>query len=262
MFVPILAYHKIQDNFDFSITRISPKEFGRQVRYLAEHGYSCLAIRDYLSGKPLGSKKVVITFDDAYESVFQHALPILAQYNFTASIFTISDYVGRWNDWDYNPFRIRAKHCDWSQLRTLVAEGWEIGSHTATHRMLSTLPTKQIWSELKDSRMKMEDKLACPVHIISYPFGRFDTRVLNLARAAGYLGGCTLGYTLKDRSFGSFVLTRRGVYLREPFKWFEIKLQNNIWSHYDDVKQRAITFCSQASIFLRYLQYRNKNYLD
>ena len=262
MFVPILAYHKIQDNFDFSITRISPRSFERQVRHLSELGYSSISIVDYLAGHSQGRKNVIITFDDAYESVFTQALPILSKYHFRATIFPISDYVGRWNDWDYNPFRIRSKHCNWTQLATLVAEGWEIGSHTSTHRMLRALTTKQIWSELKESRVRMEDKLACPVHIISYPFGRFDTRVLNLAKAAGYHGGCTLGYTLKDKSFESFVLTRRGVYLREPLNLFRVKLKDNLWSHHDDVKQRAITFCSQASVFLRYLQYGNKNYLD
>ena len=254
MFVPILAYHKIQDKFDFSITRIAPQEFEKQIRFLASCGYSSTSVIDFLKGKRRNEKHVIITFDDAYECIFEYALPVLSRYNFTATIFIVSDFVGHWNEWDYNFFKIKSKHCDWAQLRILATEGWEIGSHTATHRNLSSLCDQQIWDELMKSKNTLEDEICTPVKVISYPFGRFNPRVLNLVKKAGYKGGCTLGYSADTGEFQPYTLSRRGVYLREPFNLFKVKLNNNALSHYDDLKQQFITFCSQGSILLRYLQ--------
>ncbi|MFQ5770933.1 MAG: polysaccharide deacetylase family protein, partial [bacterium] len=102
MFVPILAYHKIQNNFDLSLNHITPGQFEKQIKYLYLNGFTTISISEYIKNKSFDDKKVIITFDDGYVSVFEHALPILSKYKFTATIFVISKYVGDWNKWDYN----------------------------------------------------------------------------------------------------------------------------------------------------------------
>ena len=108
--------------------------------------------------------------------------------------------------------------------------------------------------EIKTSKNVLEDKIQTPINIISYPFGKFNGRVLNAVEKAGYMGGCTLGYNYPHSQSFPYAIFRRGVYLAEPFKLFKLKLQNNRLSHLDDVKQKFITFCSQGSIFLRYFK--------
>lgn len=253
MFVPILAYHKIRKTFDFSVTYVSPKQFAAQVKYLVNSGFQTVSINDYILKKNIGEKKVIITFDDACASVFQHALPILNKYNFKATIFAITQFVGAPNRWDY--FQKKGlRHCSWEELRILASKGWEVGSHTVSHPNLRNLSEAQLWEEIKASKDILEDNLQIPINLISYPFGKFDKRVINMVAKAGYSGGCTLGYNYPHNQQFPYALFRRGVYLFEPLKIFQVKLQNNNWSHFDDIKQKVITFCSQGTLLLRYLK--------
>ena len=49
---------------------------------------------------PPGKPVVAITFDDGYRSVREHALPILEQHGFPATMFVPTAYVGDENRWD------------------------------------------------------------------------------------------------------------------------------------------------------------------
>ena len=248
MFIPILVYHMVQPNFDLGITRVKPKQFEKQIKYLYDSGYKTISVNDYIKRKKLHNKYVIITFDDSYASVYEFALPILKKYSFTATIFVITNYIEDWNKWDYQLFRFRLLHCTWDQLRDLVSEGWEIGSHTVTHRNLKSLSDIEVQSELKNSKDLLENKLQKSVNIISYPFGKFDNRILDSVKRAGYVGGCTLGENYPNNKKLPYALFRRGVYLLEPFSLFKLKLQDNHWAYYDDIKQKIIAFFSQGTI--------------
>ena len=253
-FIPILAYHKIQKTFDFSVTYITPGKFEAQLKYLVDLGYESISLHDYISKKNIYGKKVIFTFDDAYASVFEYAFPLLTKYNFKASIFVITQFVGKPNRWDYNFLKKGLGHCNWQQINTLASKGWEVGSHTVSHPNLKALSDSQVRYEVNTSKSILEDKLQKPINIISYPFGKYNERVLETVKEAGYLCGCTLGYNYPHDQNFPFAIFRRGVYLAEPFKLFQLKLQNSRLSHLDDVKQKFITFCSQGSILLRYFK--------
>ncbi len=261
MFIPILAYHKIHNNFDLGITRISPDQFENQIKYLFQSGFQTISLYEYIKNKTYDEKKIIITFDDGYESVFEHAFPVLSKYKFTATLFVITEFIGKLNKWDYNSGIIKSRHCNWEQIQRLISAGWEIGSHTTSHRSLTTLAKQKIWYELKNSKNLLENKIQKPVNVISYPFGKFDHRVIECAKKAGYLAGCTLGYNYPQSEIFPYALFRRGVYLFEPLKLFKVKLQNNRWSHCDDIKQKFITFCSQGSILFQHLR-SNEKQLD
>jgi len=252
MFVPILAYHKVQNDAELSVTFVSPKVFEAQISFLCKAGFKTVSIHDYLTGRDIPDRPVIITFDDAYSSVYENAFPILQRYNFTATIFVITRFIGNVNQWDYS-FQ-RTSHCDHAQLQILNEAGWEIGSHTVNHLNLKTLSDNQLWYELRYSKDFLENKLKKAIHIISYPFGKFDGRVISLVKQAGYLGGCTLGYNYPYDQVFPYALFRRGVYFFEPSVLFRAKLENSVLSHIDDLKQKFITFCSQGTLFLQYLR--------
>ena len=52
----------------------------------------------YLSDyDPRSDRQSVITFDDAYENVHRHALPILKKRRLPLEVFINGDFLGRWN---------------------------------------------------------------------------------------------------------------------------------------------------------------------
>jgi peptidoglycan/xylan/chitin deacetylase (PgdA/CDA1 family) len=73
----------------------------------------------------------------------------------------------------------------WRQLEQLSETGWEIGSHSRTHRRLSQLDTDELEDELAGSREEIAGRLgACTS--ISYPWGEVHPRVVAAAQRAGY----------------------------------------------------------------------------
>ena len=60
----------------------------------------------------------------------------------------------------------------WDDVRALRAAGMDVGSHTRTHRVLSTIPATELASELSGSRAELEDVLGEPVPALAYPVGK------------------------------------------------------------------------------------------
>ena len=138
----------------------------------------------------------MFTFDDAFESVLQ-AAPILARYGWPATVFVVSDLAdtGRPAEWPGLESTklplLERRAMSWEQLRTLAAAGWEVGSHTMSHPLLTTLTDSQIASELRGSLHRVA-AMAGECRSLAYPYGRADDRVARLAAEAGYEAACTL----------------------------------------------------------------------
>jgi peptidoglycan/xylan/chitin deacetylase (PgdA/CDA1 family) len=60
----------------------------------------------------------------------------------------------------------------WDQVRAIQKAGMDIGSHTRTHRVLQTIASAELESELALSRSQLEAELGTTVRAISYPVGR------------------------------------------------------------------------------------------
>lgn len=251
MFVPILAYHKIQNKAELGVSFTTLPQFQRQIEYLFDRNFKTISLTDYVRNRNVGERSVIITFDDAYTSVYKNALPVLERYGFTATVFVITGFVGNLNSWDYHLPKFWTKHCDWAQLKSLHSAGWEIGSHTVSHPNLRRLSSKQLWYQLRYSKGTLEQKLGTSVTTISYPFGAFDPNVLKAVRVAGYDAACTLGYNFPYNQGFPFALARRGVYCFEPMAWFKAKLANNYWAHCDDIRQRVFSSLAKNSTLLR-----------
>ncbi|HWQ35065.1 MAG TPA: polysaccharide deacetylase family protein [Blastocatellia bacterium] len=74
----------------------------------------------------------------------------------------------------------------WEQLREMAAAGIEIGSHTVTHPILTTLEPAQLDAELRESRARLTAGLHREVKLFCYPNGDSDRRVRAAAGRAGY----------------------------------------------------------------------------
>lgn len=239
MYPTVLVYHKVDDNLEWGLTRVTPQTFKKQIRILKEDGYRFLTVSDIRKSDPT-DKVVAITFDDAYESVFENAFPILKDENVPATIYAISDYVGELNSWDLNVGNLQFAHSTWEQLKVMRDAGWEIGSHTRTHKDLRSVNDDDLKNELRESKDVIESKLEITVQSLSFPFGRANNREVGAAIEAGYENG-TIFYPIFNQfktEYEKFIVRRLGVYLwdtklffrakygGQPLKGFEILKQN------------------------------------
>ena len=80
----------------------------------------------------------------------------------------------------------------WDHVRGLRDAGMEVQSHTASHRVLSTMTRAEIDSDLAEARRVLEREIAMPVRALSYPCGdpiEHDPDLIEGVRAAGYQFG-------------------------------------------------------------------------
>ncbi len=72
-----------------------------------------------------------------------------------------------------------------TQARDL-AQRFEIGSHTLSHRFLSDIDERSAWREIYDGKRALEDTLGQRVHGFCYPGGRYRQVHLRQVRTAGF----------------------------------------------------------------------------
>jgi peptidoglycan/xylan/chitin deacetylase (PgdA/CDA1 family) len=108
---------------------------------------------------------------------------------------------------------------DWDQLRELQGSGWEIGSHSDTHRRLTAIDDELLATELRDSRQRIEEELGSACRTLAYPYGAHDSRVRAAARAAGYQAAAGIRPGGRD----PFCWPRIGVYPADQSWRFRLK---------------------------------------
>ena len=176
--VPILYYHSVMQEKGNDL-RMPPEQFEAQMAYLHDRGYQSVSLEQlYLASNGRGTlpaKPFVITFDDGYVDNFTNAFPILAKHGFTATVFMITNYI------DGEGFMTRG------QLKELVANGWEIESHTTSHPYLTKVDPITVLSELNLSKELLEKELGKPVKFFAYPYGDLNSNVVQAVKETGHL---------------------------------------------------------------------------
>ena len=242
-----LVYHKVSEDFEWGLTTVSPFAFKKQIAALRRRNLNFKCVRD-LSVQSQTARDVAITFDDGYRSVYTHAFPILSELDVKGTVFVITDFVGKTNDWDWQIGGRRFEHLNGSEIRELHAAGWEIGSHTVSHRILTTIDRKAIQEELKNSKETLEQTLGAPVCSICPPFNRFNEEILELAREVGYTK-CAVSFPLESPPIGyeDFVIPRLGVYHHEWISVVRGKLEVNLWTPLVVLQQQIINLAARGT---------------
>jgi peptidoglycan/xylan/chitin deacetylase (PgdA/CDA1 family) len=240
----------VDPHFDWGITRVTPRQFQRAIENALGVGVNFHTLSDYLSiSNDDKACHVAITFDDGFESVYRHALPILKSLKVPATVFVIAGYVGQMNSWDVNIGWKRFAHLTWPQIQDLVKEGWEVGSHGMYHRDLTQLPELWLRQELQQSKKLIEQFTHTTARTISYPFGKVDEKVYHLCEEYGYLAGVVMGRTF-HRIPDHFCNPRTGVYLFDSVYSIRQKmLAKNKWFYH--IVQKVLDACSDGSIVVK-----------
>lgn len=196
--VAVLMYHHVMPKPDNSIA-ISPAAFDAQMKYLKDKGFhpvSMTAMDAFvMTGKRLPPKPVLITFDDDRQDQIAYAVPVLRKYGFTATFFVIGNWVTSHD----------ATCMHLSQLKTLVADGFDVQSHTVNHHVMGRRGKESYakqkgrnWASVAGMKPWLEGVLpqAGPFTALAYPGGSFDRQAEYLVQQAGYDTAftCDTGY--------------------------------------------------------------------
>jgi peptidoglycan/xylan/chitin deacetylase (PgdA/CDA1 family) len=194
---PVLCYHKVERRRELGVTRVSPRRFAAQIDALARHGWTAISLTEFVAcvrGQRVpGARELLITFDDAYRGLRDHAFPVLRDAGFAAACFVITDFAGRLNRWDVAYGGRRFAHLAWRDIERWSAHGIAFGSHTATHPRLTWVDDRRLERELHHSGAALQVALGAPPLAVAYPFGAAGDREARAAAAAGYAVGFAVG---------------------------------------------------------------------
>ncbi len=182
--LPILTYHSVDDSG--SVVSVAPALFARQMAHLAAHGWRTLTVAQavgHLQRGAVPERHVAITFDDGYRNVFTEAFPVLRRHGFTATVFLVTDYVGRDNGWPgHQPPMGTRPLMGWDDALVMWEQGVELGAHTGTHPDLTRLAPDPVEAEVARSVAEIEARTGAPVETFAYPYGAVDGAALAAAR--------------------------------------------------------------------------------
>lgn len=183
-----------QDEPGYSRYVLRASDFRAQMEFLKANGWQGLSVGQSLSYP--GGRFVTITFDDGCETDLIAAAPILRDTGFNATFFITS---GKLETRGY------LSHI---QLQELSSLGFEIGCHSMTHLYLTDLDDDSLRREVCDSKTQLEQIIQQSVDHFSCPGGRYNRRVIALAREAGYKSVSTSLIRINSPDTDPFTLGR------------------------------------------------------
>lgn len=209
-----LMYHELsrpgralcQDDPGYARYVVAESDFRLHLSALKGAGFAGLGVGRALASDSQGSV-VVITFDDGCETDLLSAAPALAEFGFGATFYVVAGFIGR------------PGYLSPAQVRELSERGFEVGSHSMTHRLLTGLAGEEVRRELSESKDKLEAWTGRAVEHFSCPGGRWDAGVAEAARAAGYRSVATSRVGANPPAADPFGLARVAVRCGASAEW-------------------------------------------
>ncbi len=190
-----LLFHKSVSRFSFSATNFAPQRLHQLLTWLQSDGLL---------------SSVGLTFDDGYEHYVNVLPALMEEFSIRPLVFVPTGLIGKPASWDYSYPLCRMNHLERRSIRKLAVLGVEFGSHGHTHTDLTALGQRRLEIELRQSRDMLSDLTGKRVDTISYPFGRWNNRVAEMAGEFGYERGFTSRFpTIRD---GYLTVGRISVY--------------------------------------------------
>jgi peptidoglycan/xylan/chitin deacetylase (PgdA/CDA1 family) len=220
----VLGYHGVAGSRrrdDLHLLQVSPERFTMQIDLLREAGFRFVTMAQLArlaGGDTPPPGYAAVTFDDGLSNNHTVALPILRARGIPATVYVTIGFIGKSSPW-IGAGGDGAVMTE-TQLRDLVAAGWELGGHTMTHPDMSTLDYEGCRREIEDGRSELERITSTRVETFAYPFGRYGAAALQAVRDAGLSAAVTTG----SGSWSPFEMTRAMVGAVDPLPLVLLKL--------------------------------------
>lgn len=208
--VIVLTYHHISDNFRSNFT-ISPHRFREHIEYIHDAGLQPISFQRLLTFLETGElnikNAVLITFDDGYESFYEHAFPVLKEYQYPAVQFVVPGKLQSINPGDEHHQQEIPKLSTYQIQKLIDSRLVEIQSHTFELHFIesqqsdaqirfATEPAEgleddtnyrgRLYVDLMMARTALEQKTGHPVIALSFPYGFYNDDMIDIAQKAGY----------------------------------------------------------------------------
>jgi peptidoglycan/xylan/chitin deacetylase (PgdA/CDA1 family) len=165
----VLYFHHVNPDIRH-YTAVTPEAFDRALGLLGERfrPLDPHAVPTVTAAGGHPEPACLLTFDDGYTDVFEHALPIMERRGWRAVMFVSVDMVGQIED---HPVRGPLPHMTWEQLEELTRRGHVVASHGRSHVPFDRLDAATAQEEVDGARRLLGERLPGTPDWLAYPFG-------------------------------------------------------------------------------------------
>lgn len=179
-FATIVMYHRFGDE-RLKETNIRLDQLEAHLSLIEERGFTVLPVIEIVTaireGTALPQNALGITVDDAYLSFFENGWPLFRERGLPVTLFVATDPL------DYG----LPDYMSWTQLRTVMAEGVDVGGHTGSHPHMTDSRTDTITDELARSMQRFREELGTVPVLFAYPYGEYSLDVIDAVRSEGFV---------------------------------------------------------------------------
>lgn len=147
---------------------VSPERFGAQMAYLLRRR-RVVDLDAFLEpDSSPGAPRVAITFDDAYRSALEHAVPVLSELGLPAAFFVPTKWIGAQNGWSDMTRELMSA----DELVELARSGFAVESHGHAHIDYGHADPRAVEEDMRASVERLTELLGHPPRYLAYPYGR------------------------------------------------------------------------------------------
>jgi poly-beta-1,6-N-acetyl-D-glucosamine N-deacetylase len=171
-----LMYHRFEEN-KYPSTNIKNEVF---LQHLEEINNSNIEFITYQKFEKIIETEIkknylLLTIDDAFESFYINAWPVLKNKKIPFILFVSTREIGKYG------------YMTWNQIKELEAnELVTIGNHSHSHEYLIDWNDEKIKDDLDNSIKIFKKRLGYSPKIFSYPFGEYSTKLKNIVASLNF----------------------------------------------------------------------------
>lgn len=176
----ILAYGRVGEDA-YQENNITKRQFLAHVKELDSGKYNVLPLPAVIEAikhkRPLPPRTVAITFEEAYKSTLDNALPALLERNIPFTIFYAGDHADSGSP----------QYISWKELKSLGArENVSFGILPSSGKPLGGLSGEEIRRQINKARQKHRENMGMEAALFSYPQGEYDAGHRKIISEAGF----------------------------------------------------------------------------
>ena len=179
--VAVLLYHHVGPVRQAACRGLTviPQSFARQIATISAMGYTAILPDDwaaYVRGEgDVPERCVMITFDDAYADLVEHALPVLEKHSYPAIVFVATSLVGKTINCNPDQSEATLPIMSDAQIKQWSSRGVTFGAHSRTHADLTALSATQAEGEITGSKEDLAAITGQDVTAFAYPYGKYNS---------------------------------------------------------------------------------------
>jgi len=171
-----LMYHRFEEN-KYPSTNIRNKVFSEHIKEINSSGIKFINFEKFekIIKSSTEENYILLTIDDAFESFYQNAWPILKNKKIPFILFVSTREIGKHG------------YMTWDQIREVEANNLAtIGNHSHSHEYLVDWEDNEIKKDLETSIKIFKQELGYSPIIFSYPFGEYSNNLKKIVQDLGF----------------------------------------------------------------------------